>query len=263
MGNCCICVPQDEYVAVEKFGKFEGIKEAGFHCLGPDICGVVIGTRSTSRRVQTLPISCETKTEDNVFVTLTVQVQMLVVEARAQEAIYKLTNPKEQIKAYVDSVILAKIPTLILDDVFHAKEQIAADVKTQLDHVMGGFGYEIVNVLLTQIEPEHRVKSAMNEINQNKRLRVAALERAEADKVLLVKAAEAEAESKFLQGQGSASFFERGESSLRVLPEHLVCEFLLWKTGRSSRRVATAVVHQFFSSRLAVVYQSFSVLAAG
>ena len=44
----------------------------------------------------------------------------------------------------------------------------------------------------------------MNEINSSKRLKYAVAERAEGDKILQVKSAEAEAESKYLSGVGVA-----------------------------------------------------------
>jgi regulator of protease activity HflC (stomatin/prohibitin superfamily) len=88
--------------------------------------------------------------------------------------------------------------------VFASKEEIALHVKQELEQNMKEFGYFIHNALVIDIDPDNKVKYAMNEINAAQRLRRAAMEKAEADKILLVKAAEAEAESKFLQGQGIA-----------------------------------------------------------
>merc|ERR1712185_597081 len=69
---------------------------------------------------------------------------------------------------------------------------------------MGEYGFSIIQCLVTDLRPDDKVRHAMNEIDANRRLRVAAAEKAEAEKVLKVKAAEADAESKFLQGQGIA-----------------------------------------------------------
>jgi regulator of protease activity HflC (stomatin/prohibitin superfamily) len=92
-----------------------------------------------------------------------------------------------------------------LDDVFERKDEVAIAVKQELLGEMGEFGYQIVQALVTDIDPDRKVKESMNEINAAKRLREAAQERGEADKILKVKAAEAEAESKALQGQGIAN----------------------------------------------------------
>ena len=69
---------------------------------------------------------------------------------------------------------------------------------------MSEYGFVIHNALVTDISPDSRVKTAMNEINASKRLKEAAFEKAEGEKILLVKSAEAEAESKYLSGVGVA-----------------------------------------------------------
>jgi regulator of protease activity HflC (stomatin/prohibitin superfamily) len=110
-----------------------------------------------------------------------------------------------QIQSYVEQVILGHVPGMTLDEVFASQSSIAAAVKKELDVDMSGFGYEIVNVLVTDIVPDEKVKAAMNDINAAQREQVAASARGEAEKILVVKRAEAEAESKALQGAGIAN----------------------------------------------------------
>jgi len=93
---------------------------------------------------------------------------------------------------------------MLLDEVFESKDEIALQVKDNLCKTMNEFGFFIHQCLVTDISPNHRVREAMNEINASRRLRMVASEKAEADKILAVKQAEAEAESKHLQGQGIA-----------------------------------------------------------
>ena len=76
---------------------------------------------------------------------------------------------------------------MTLDEVFASQSGIAAAVKQELDADMAGFGYEIVNVLVTDIVPDAKVKSAMNDINAAQREQVAANARGEAEKILVVK----------------------------------------------------------------------------
>lgn len=153
-------------------------------------------------RVQQLNVACETKTKDNVFVTLVVSVQYQVVAESLYDAFYRLTDSEKQIRSYVFDVVRATVPKINLDDVFLTKEEIAGVVKSELCKVMAAYGYEILQALVTDIDPAPKVKDAMNEINAAQRLRQSAFERAEADKMTKVKAAEAEAEARFLQGQG-------------------------------------------------------------
>jgi len=70
--------------------------------------------------------------------------------------------------------------------------------------MMDDFGYGIIKALVTDVDPDNKVKEAMNEINAAQRMRVAATEKGEAEKILRVKSAEAEAQSKALQGKGIA-----------------------------------------------------------
>ncbi|MEP7221736.1 MAG: SPFH domain-containing protein [Novosphingobium sp.] len=158
-----------------------------------------------SLRVEQIALTMETKTRDNVFVTIPISVQTRVRPEKVYEAYYSLSDPVAQIKSYVEQVVLGHVPGMMLDDVFASQSSIAAAVKKELDVDMAAFGYEIVNVLVTDIIPDGKVKAAMNDINAAQREQVAAAARGEAEKILVVKKAEAEAESKALQGHGIAN----------------------------------------------------------
>jgi regulator of protease activity HflC (stomatin/prohibitin superfamily) len=191
-----------EVAVLTRFGKFLRVAEAGLNWKTPyfdSVAGLV------SLRVNQITLTMETKTKDNVFVTIPISVQNRVRPERVYDAFYKLSDPVAQIKSYVEQVILGHVPGMTLDEVFASQSSIAAAVKQELDADMAAFGYEIVNVLVTDIVPDAKVKSAMNDINAAQREQVAASARGEADKILVVKKAEAEAESKALQGQGIAN----------------------------------------------------------
>ena len=191
-----------QVAVLTRFGKFLRVAEAGLNWKAPfldSVSGIV------SLRVNQIALTMETKTKDNVFVTIPISVQNRVRPERVYDAFYKLSDPVAQIKSYVEQVILGHVPSMTLDEVFASQSSIAAAVKQELDSDMAAFGYEIVNVLVTDIVPDAKVKSAMNDINAAQREQVAATARGEADKILVVKKAEAEAESKALQGQGIAN----------------------------------------------------------
>lgn len=194
-------VQQQTAAVVQRFGRFVRVAKSGLNAKIPFI-EVVAG--QLSLRVQQLDVKVETKTEDNVFVHLTVAVQYFVKPAKVYEAFYKLDNSDMQITSFVFDVVRARVPRMKLDDVFEKKDEIADAIKSELSHTMDEFGYDFVKALVTDIEPDTTVKVAMNEINAAQRLRVAANERGEADRILKVKAAEAEAQSKALQGKGIA-----------------------------------------------------------
>jgi regulator of protease activity HflC (stomatin/prohibitin superfamily) len=191
-----------QVAVITRFGKFLRIADPGLNWKWPLVDSV---TGRVSLRVNQITLTMETKTKDNVFVTIPISVQNRVRPEKVFDAYYKLSNPAEQIQSYVEQVILGHVPGMTLDEVFASQSGIAAAVKQELDADMAGFGYEIVNVLVTDIVPDAKVKSAMNDINAAQREQVAANARGEAEKILVVKKAEAEAESKALQGQGIAN----------------------------------------------------------
>jgi len=187
---------------VERLGKFHRIGQAGLNFKIPLIDRVA---GRLSLRIQQLDVRVETKTKDNVFVLVVVSVQYYVLPGKVVDAFYRLQNPQAQITSFVFDTVRARVPNIILDDVFEKKDDIAQAVKAELDTVMDDFGYGIIKALVTDIDPDAKVKASMNEINAAQRLREAAIQQAEADKIRVVKAAEGEAESKALQGQGIAN----------------------------------------------------------
>jgi len=185
---------------VERFGKFNRVAQPGLHVLVP-WCETV---RFIDLQVKQADVSVETKSKDNVFVTIPVSVQYQVLPDKVFEAYYKLSSPQKQIESYVFNSILGHVPTLTLDEAFEQQAQISAAVKKELDAVMSEFGYNILKALVTDMVPDEKVKAAMNDINAAQREQTAAQARGEAEKILKVKQAEAEAQSKALQGEGVA-----------------------------------------------------------
>ena len=191
-----------ETAIITRLGKFQRTASPGLGWKIPLIDKV---EGRVSLRVDQIVLTMETKTRDNVFVTIPISVQTRVRAEKVFEAFYSLSDPAAQIQAYVEQVVLGHVPGMTLDEVFASQSSIAAAVKQELDSDMSVFGYEIVNVLVTDIIPDGKVKAAMNDINAAQREQVAATARGDAEKILVVKKAEAEAESKALQGQGIAN----------------------------------------------------------
>ena len=194
-------VQQRTTAIVQRLGKFMREAGPGIQVKVPFIDRVV---GRVNLRVQQLDVEIETKTEDNVFVRMVVAVQYYVLPEKVYDAFYKLDNARQQITSFVFDVVRAQVPKIKLDDVFEKKDDIANIVESELALVMEGFGYGILKALVTDIDPDAKVKESMNEINAAQRMRVAATERGEADRILKVKSAEGDAQSKALQGRGIA-----------------------------------------------------------
>ena len=191
-----------EAVIIQRMGKFQRVATAGLNFKIPWLDQIA---GRLDLRVQQLPVDIETKTKDNVFVKIPVSIQYHVIPEHVYEAFYKLASPSRQISSYVFNVILGHVPKMNLDDAFLQQGDIATAIRDSLADVMKTYGYAIDQALVTDIEPDPKVKAAMNEINAAQREQVAANARGEAEKILKVKQAEAEAESKALQGQGIAN----------------------------------------------------------
>jgi regulator of protease activity HflC (stomatin/prohibitin superfamily) len=194
-------VKQQTAVIVQRFGKFQSIRHAGLQLKIPLIDRIA---GRVNLKIQQLDVIIETKTKENVFVKMKVSVQFKVIQEKVYEAFYKLEYPHDQITSYVFDVVRAEVPKLKLDDVFERKDDIAIAVKRELNEAMTTYGYDIINTLITDIDPDIQVKNAMNRINAADREKSAAEYEAEAQRIRIVAKAKAEAESKRLQGQGIA-----------------------------------------------------------
>ena len=211
-------VKQQSAAIVERFGRFIGVRHSGLQLKIPIIDRIA---GRVSLRIQQLDVVVETKTKDDVFVKIKVSVQYKVIKDKVYEAFYKLDFPQDQITSYVFDVVRAEVPKMILDDVFEKKDDVAIAVKTELNDAMVNYGFDIIKTLVTDIDPDAQVKDSMNRINASEREKVAAQFEGDAQRILIVERAKAEAESKRLQGQGIADQrreIARGlEDSVKVL----------------------------------------------
>lgn len=226
-------VKQQTAAIIERFGKFQSIRHSGFQLKIP-VFDRIAG--KVSLKIQQLDVIVETKTLDDVFVKLKVSVQYVIIRDKVYDAFYKLEYPHDQITSYVFDVVRAEVPKMKLDDVFVKKDDIAIAVKTELQDAMLDYGFDIIKTLVTDIDPDAQVKSAMNRINAAEREKVAAQYEGDAARILIVEKAKAEAESKRLQGQGIAD--QRREIA-RGLEESVE---VLNKVGINSQEASALIV---------------------
>jgi regulator of protease activity HflC (stomatin/prohibitin superfamily) len=226
-------VKQQTAVIVERFGRFLSIRNSGLQMKIP-LVDKIAGR--VSLKIQQLDVIVETKTLDDVFVKLKVSVQYVIIRSKVYEAFYILDFPHEQITSYVFDVVRAEVPKMKLDDVFVKKDDIAIAVKSELQDAMLDYGYDIIKTLVTDIDPDAQVKSAMNRINASEREKIAAQFEGDAARILIVEKAKAEAESKRLQGMGIAD--QRREIA-RGLEESVE---VLNKVGINSQEASALIV---------------------
>merc|ERR1719277_1862754 len=149
-------------------------------------------------------VRTDCKTKDSVQLSVDTAVQYKVDKQRIQMAVFKTGDPRGLIDASVQNIVRSAVTNFDLDETYSNKTALGQAISTSVTSDMSSKGYKIMNCLVTDIRPDQRVLASMNQINASKRQREAALEQGEAQKLLQVKAAEADAESKYLSGQGMA-----------------------------------------------------------
>tara|TARA_B110000967_G_C18900583_1_gene574606 strand:- start:1842 stop:2753 length:912 start_codon:yes stop_codon:yes gene_type:complete len=226
-------VNQQTTAIVERFGKFTNIRQSGLQFKIPLVDKI---SGRVSLKIQQLDVIVETKTKDDVFVQLKISVQFQILREKVYDAFYKLQNPHDQITAYIFDTVRAEVPKMKLDDVFEKKDDIAHAIQRELKESMLAYGYDIVKALVTDIDPDAQVKEAMNRINAAEREKLAAQFEGDAQRILIVERAKAEAESKRLQGMGIAD--QRREIA-RGLEESVD---VLNKAGINSQEASALIV---------------------
>jgi regulator of protease activity HflC (stomatin/prohibitin superfamily) len=249
LGSSLFTVTQQTVAIIERFGRYVRTAQPGLRLKIPVIEQVA---QRVSLKVQQLVVEVETKTRDNVFVKLPVAVQFQVTRGREADSYYQLDDHEDQITSYVLDVVRAQVPKMSLDEVFERKDDVGKVVKTELGESMGTYGFTIVNALVRDVDPAEGVKNAMNEIQTQERLKQAALSKGEATKILAVKQAEAEKETKKLQGEGVAAEREAIAEGIRKSVETVALAGHI----DSTEAMRTLLLTQYFDTLARIGAQS-------
>lgn len=197
-GCCFRCIPTGSIGLFEVAGKFDGVIDPGrgHFCLGwSHIKIVYVG-------VQNHVFDSDCKTKDNTLIKIITQVQYTVMRSKIKLAIYDTIDPMENLGAQIDSVLRTTIPRLTLDEVYAAKNEIVQEISQAVRAPMEQRGYDISKVLITDVQPDPQIVATMNQINAERRNRDAAYDKGEAEKIIQIAEAEAEAEAMQKAGWG-------------------------------------------------------------
>ncbi|KPA82903.1 hypothetical protein ABB37_02659 [Leptomonas pyrrhocoris] len=199
--NCCTCVSTSQVGVVENCGKFDRLISPGCSCIIPCVESV---RGKVSLRVAIAYVKVETKTRDNAVVTIETCLHYKVVPEFVKDAFYRFSNPSEQIASFASSIVRGEVPKYTLDELFLMSDDIKKVVSAELTEKLQSFGFSLESTLLTRIEPSKSVKLAISQTQINAYRRTAAEHESELNKILAVKAAEADFEEKRLSGMGLA-----------------------------------------------------------
>lgn len=167
-GSTVYIVPQQGAYIIERLGRFHKVSKAGTHVKIPFIDAIA---SKTNLRVSQLDVTLETKTLDNVFVTIKASTQFRVLPNDVATAYYELQDPRAQIKSYMEDALRSAIPAMSLDDVYSRKDDVAQDVQHTVGDEMSRYGFTVVRTLVTSVDPSTAVKDAMDSINAAQRER--------------------------------------------------------------------------------------------
>lgn len=197
-GCCLTCVDEGTVGVVQRCGAFQGFANPGCVWYIP----VLHTVTPVSIAVKQMMVNTDCKTKDDVTVTVTTAVQYFIQKTKIEDAVFLVEQPEEQIRTGVNNIVRSELPDLNLDDAYENKDALRGKILDKIKPQMTDVGYMIRDVMITDLHPDRMVLASMNQINASVRQRQASVEQGEAQKVLLVKKAEAEAESKALSGQG-------------------------------------------------------------
>jgi len=244
--GCCICVEEAKVGVIERFGKFQRIVHPG---CSPLNCWCENAIGYLSLRIEQYDISIDTRTKDNVFVTIKLAVRVKVAENEGEfpkpravpkketkekkkrtkkgekkklveneelaaivspedllyRAFYKLNNPIAQITTFIEQYFRFHGMEYTLDGMFAAEDELTIELLNELNAKVNPFGYIVYDILVTDILPNAKVVDAMNDVVASEKARIAQTNRAQAEKAARILAAEAEAKTRELEGQGVAN----------------------------------------------------------
>ena len=165
-------------------------------------------------RTNQIDFRIDAKTKDNVTVTMDIAAQYHVSYDQngagqrgngVYRSYYMLSEPINQMRAYLIDALRSAVPGYTLDEVFDKKDSIASDVNATVSAMMREYGYDLVSTLITSIGLPPDVEQSMNKINSAQRERIAAQSLAEAERIKIVTEAKASAEAMEEAGRGIAA----------------------------------------------------------
>ncbi len=192
---------------VEFLGKYNRTLRPGFHFIIP----FLEWTKSQVLYRRNFPVEVEWVTQDNVTAYIGLNVIYYVEDDKKDNqegsvfrSIYSIDDARTMMRSTIDEQLRAMIVSFTHKDIFSKREDIGEQIEQRLRVRLAGFGYTLDSIQVRDVKLENTVMQAMNKVVETEKLKEAAMNEAEAKKIMQVKEAEAEKESKILLGEGMA-----------------------------------------------------------
>lgn len=192
---------------VEFLGRFDRVLRQGLNFIIP----FFEKTKSQVLYKKNFPVEVEGVTSDNVTAYIGLNVIYYVHDDGKDtdqgsifKSIYSIDDPKTMMRSTIDEQLRAMIVNFSHKDIFAKREEIGETIEQRLRSRLAGFGFKLDSIQVRDVKLEHTVMGAMNKIVETQKMKEAAMNEAEAQKIMQVKEAEAEKEAKILLGEGMA-----------------------------------------------------------
>lgn len=193
--------------AVEFLGKYSRVLRPGFHLIIP----IVEVTRNQVLFRRNFPVEVEGVTSDNVTAYIGLNVIYYVHDEENDtkdgsifKSLYAIDDPRTMMKSTIDEQLRGMIVSFTHKEIFSKREELGKAIEERLRVKLATFGFTLDSIQVRDVKLDNTVMLAMNKIVETQKFKEAALNEAEAKKIMQVKEAEAEMESKILLGQGMA-----------------------------------------------------------
>lgn len=200
-------VKPNTVMTVEFFWKYNRILRPGLSFIIP----VVETTKLQTLYRKNFPVDVDGITDDNVTASIGLNVIYYVEDDKNDtdtwniyKSIYNIDDHRTMMKSTIDEQLRAMIVSFTHKNIFEKREEIGQVIEERLRSKLSSFGFRLDSIQVRDIKLAHSVMEAMNKVIETEKLKEAALNEAEAKKIMQVKEAEAEKESKILLWEGMA-----------------------------------------------------------
>ena len=215
-------VPANTSSVIFQFGRPTGrILSPGLNFYVP----LIQSTHDVSHRISVMPLKGAFFSSDHVAISMVGALHYQFLPSKSTEVLTMLDDPEKQVRSYVYSMVRDVASKMPLDEIMSGQAAIAAEVEKNLHGELERFGVAITDIQIAELMPSADVRASMDRVIESRRLLEAARNKAEAERITLIAAAQADAERMRLRGEGIASertaILARLEQDVETMAKHL------------------------------------------
>ncbi len=192
---------------VEFLGRFDRILRQGLNFIIP----FLETTKSQVLYKRNFPVEVEWITSDNVTAYIGLNVIYYVEDDNSNnrdgtiyKSVYSIDDARTMMRSTIDEQLRGMIVAFTHKEIFAKREEIWETIEQKLRVRLASFGYKLDSIQVRDVKLDNTVMMAMNKVVETQKLKEAAMNEGEAEKIMKVKEAEAEKDAKILLWEGMA-----------------------------------------------------------